>query len=76
MNSAVRYAESLPLNNKPLNSQMKQETIILIQGPGKKDDLRIQNILTSSLDHNTMCRLQHMIEVVTGAAAEEFQQRI
>jgi hypothetical protein len=55
---------------------MKQETIILIQGPGKKDDLRIQNILTSSLDHNTMCRLQHMIEVVTGAAAAKFQQRI
>ena len=39
----------------------------MIQGQGKKD-LHIQNILTS-LDHNTMCRLQQTISIVAQAAA-------
>ena len=40
----------------------------MIQGQGKKD-LQIQNILTTSLDHNTMCRLQQTISIVAQAAA-------
>ena len=40
----------------------------MIQGQGKKD-LRIQNILTTGLDHNTLCRLQQTISIVAQAAA-------
>ena len=40
----------------------------MIQGKGKKD-LQIQNILTTSLDHNTMCRLQQTISILAHGAA-------
>ena len=40
----------------------------MIRGQGKKD-LHIQNILTTSLDHNTTCRLQQTISIVAQAAA-------
>ena len=40
----------------------------MIQGQGKKH-LHIQNILTTSLDHNTMCRLQQTISILAHGAA-------